>query len=222
MILTEEILLLQKRAGIITETEYKEKMAEVEATNQTPEEEAANKKNALAGLTDASDELSQAFSGVKPSPKDKELKEFEPITLTASVIASAPGILKGAGWLARKISKPFQNDKRKTPKIAKWLAKVGHKLEVKYIIGIGKALQVAFPSHFGASDPEDETSELYLQAKKVYRGILIGAAIVSGAGAIDASSAVAAAIEGGMTGIKAGEVAILGKEIAKAAGTSVV
>jgi hypothetical protein len=33
MILTEEILLLQKRAGIITEAEYKEKLSEVKRTS---------------------------------------------------------------------------------------------------------------------------------------------------------------------------------------------
>ena len=106
MIITEEILLLQKRAGIITEAEYKEKMAEVEtSTEVSPEEEKAGEKDAQAGLADAADELDQAFADVKASPKDKELKEFEPVSLTLSVLLSAPGILKGLGWLARKISK---------------------------------------------------------------------------------------------------------------------
>ena len=222
MILTEEILLLQKRAGIITEAEYKEKMAEVEtSTEVSPEEEKAGEKDAQAGLADAADELDQAFADVKASPKDKELKEFEPVSLTLSVLLSAPGILKGLGWLARKISKPFQDDKRKTPAIAKWLAHTGHSWEQKYIVGIAKALQVAFPSHFSKLDPEDENGELYIQAKKVYRGMLIGAALVSGAGAIEADKLIHAAVEGGMTGIKGGEIAVLGKEIAKAAGTSV-
>jgi hypothetical protein len=221
MILTEEILLLQKRAGIITESEYKEKMAEAEeATKVSPEEEQQLQKDAKAGLADAADELDQIFSGVKPSPKDKELKEIEPITLTASILLSAPGMMKGLGWIARKIAKPFQDDKRKTPAIAKWLAHWGHEWEKQYIIGIAKGLQLAFPDHYSSLDPKDEKGELYLQAKKVFQGILIGAAVVSGAGALEADKLVTAAIEGGMTGIKGGEVAILGKEIAKAAGTA--
>ena len=54
MIITEEILLLQKRAGIITEAEYKEKMAEVEtSTEVSPEEEKVGEKDAQVSSTNS-------------------------------------------------------------------------------------------------------------------------------------------------------------------------
>ena len=75
MILTKEILLFQKRAGIITEVEYKEKIKIIEGEEQVdPEAE----ENAEQGLDAGLSVLVGGIDSVEPSPKDKELKEFEP------------------------------------------------------------------------------------------------------------------------------------------------
>ena len=87
-IITEEILLLQKRAGIITEVEF------IKKTTKLKEAEALDpeaKENADQGLDAGLAALKSGINSIKPSPKDKELKEFEPISLTVGLIASAPG-----------------------------------------------------------------------------------------------------------------------------------
>ena len=56
MILTEEILLLQKRAGIITEGQYKEKMAEAETEDSSIDD-------AIKGGASQLDDLSSLKEG---------------------------------------------------------------------------------------------------------------------------------------------------------------
>lgn len=99
-ILTEETLLLQKRAGIITETEYKEKLKEFEEEGST-EEKAFD-----AELMAASKAIASALEKeLKAKSQDgKELNEAIVITaLTAIMTANAV-----VGFISKYSAKLFK------------------------------------------------------------------------------------------------------------------
>ena len=212
MIITEETLLLQKRAGIITETEYKEKLKELEEAEQVDPETA---ENAEQGLDDALAALKGGINAIKPSPKDKELKEFEPVSLTLGLIASAPGLVSLAGKAVNLISSPFLKDKQKGTKVGNALKKWGHKMEDAYLRTIADSLKAAFPQTFPMEYAED--NELGKASKKIYMGILIAAGVQAGMSAVDAHSVIAKGIEGGLAAIKSVEAGELATAFVKAA-----
>jgi len=92
-ILTEETLLLQKRAGIITESQYKEKMAEID------EEGSAEEKSFDAEFLAASKDIAAAL--------EKELKAKSPDgkELNEAVITSAIAAVMTANAVVGFISK---------------------------------------------------------------------------------------------------------------------
>ena len=213
MLITEEILLLQKRAGIITEAEYKEKIKELEEAEQIDPEAAENAKQGLdAGLA----ALKSDLKSIKPSPKDKELKEFEPVSLTAGLIASAPGLISLAGKAVNLISSPFQKDATEGTKVGNALKKIGHDMEDAYLKVLAEGLKVAFPQTLGTMEYE-ENNELGKAAKKLYMGILIAAGITAGMSALDAHSVISKGIEGGLAIFKGSEAVQLAGALAKAA-----
>lgn len=209
-ILTEETLLLQKRAGIITEAEYKEKMAEVEAEEKNPEAD----ENAKEGLKKALDALKA--TKVQPSPKDKQLNEFEPVSMTAGLLASAPGLIKGLGSAVNWLSAPFIKDKQKGTVVGNALKHFGHDLEEAYLETISSLLKAAFPQTFGEMEYSPD-NELGKTAKKLYMGILVAAGISAGLSAANAHDLIVKGIEGGMAALKGSEAAELGAALAKAA-----
>ena len=121
MILTEETLLWQKRAGIITEAEYKEKLSEVDINLDDKEQ---------AVVDDVKDEMSAILKTI-----DAELAKASKTTneglLTAASIASVlPAIMgliakfgKAAGAIVNKMlgKKPSEEDSYQ-----KWMEKLGH------------------------------------------------------------------------------------------------
>jgi len=213
MIITEETLLLQKRAGIITEAKYKEKIKELEEAEQIDPETAENAKQ---GLDAALAALKGGIKSIKPSPKDKELKEFEPISLTASLIASAPGLISLAGKAVNFISSPFQKDATKGTKVGNALKKFGHDMEDVYLRALAEGLKVAFPQTLGQME-YNENNELGKAAKRLYMGILIAAGVQAGMSALDAHGIIHKGIEGGLAVLKGSEAAELAGALAKAA-----
>ena len=91
MILTEEILLLQKRAGIITESQYKELLFEEELGQDLTDE-----------LKQIASQLKSAASSAKVSPKDGELEEV--VLTVSSLIVGAPGLMSFLGKAADGIA----------------------------------------------------------------------------------------------------------------------
>jgi len=152
---------------------------------------------------------------VKPSPKDKELKEIEPISMTLGLIVSAPGLIRILGKVSDVIASPFLKPGQQS-KVGKALEHFGHEMEDVYLRGIADVLKKAFPQTWG-NMPYDKNNELGKAAKKAYIGILVAAGISAGLGAVNAHSVIIKGIEGGMAAIKAGEAAELGAAIAGAA-----
>lgn len=211
MIITEETLLLQKRAGIITEAEYKEKMAELEAGEQSnPEAD----ENAKEGLKKALDALKT--TKVQPSPKDKQLNEFEPISMTVGLLASAPGLIKGLGSAVNYLSQPFIKDKQKGTIVGNALKHFGHDLEDAYLKTIAELLKASFPQTFGEME-YSPNNDLGKTAKKLYMGILVAAGISAGLSAANAHDLIVKGIEGGMAALKGSEAAELGAALVKSA-----
>ena len=120
MIITEETLLLQKRAGIITEAEYKEKIKELEVEEQLSDDEI--EKQFLEKMKTALSQgelLINLSSPVELDPKikdkvEKAIKEsgqlneeqlnelLDPITISGLIIG-APGLVKLLKWIAQGV-----------------------------------------------------------------------------------------------------------------------
>jgi hypothetical protein len=201
MILTEEILLLQKRAGIITEAEYKQKLSEVDVEDEM-----------FAAMKTAADMIATGADNVKPSPKDGQLQEVGALTLGA-LVTGAPGLISVLGKGANLIGKAFGKDKTK---IGEFLKKKGHQLEEYYLESIGGWLKASNPSKYNDQDPLDKSTPLYDAAHKIYGALLIGAAVVSGYEAGQASGVVQKGVEGGLALLKGKEVLDIGQKIAAA------
>lgn len=200
MILTKEILLFQKRAGIITEVEYKEKIKIIEGEEQVdPEAE----ENAEQGLDAGLSVLVGGIDSVEPSPKDKELKEFEPVSLTAGIIASAPGLISLAGKAVNFIASPFLKDGMGGTKVGNALKKFGHEMEEVYLKALAELLKKSFPQTLGIM-PYNPNNELGKAAKTLYIGILAAAGLR--AGMLNANIFIAKGIGSGLSEIRKEDV----------------
>lgn len=211
-IITEETLLLQKRAGIITETEF------IKKTTKLKEAEALDpeaKENADQGLDAGLAALKSGISSIKPSPKDKELKEFEPVSLTIGFLVSAPGLIELAGKAINFISSPFLKDGQKGTVVGDALKHFGEKMEDVYLRTLASGLKAAFPQTFPME--YEKTNELGKAAKKLYMAILLTAGVQAGMSAAAAHSTIVAGIEGGMAALKASEAAEIAATLVKAA-----
>jgi hypothetical protein len=194
-----EAIRFQKLAGILTEEE------QVEVVADKVEDKMNDFKNQL-----------QSFAKtVKPSPKDKELNEFEPVSTVFTVIAGAPGLLNFLGKGADAIGKFFSGGAVQSTTIGKALQKAGHKLEHAYIDGIASILTAFFPETYANQNQHDETSVLHDHCHAIYAAIVGAAAIVSGMGASHATGVVKA-LEAGASGLKTSEVIALAQKIAAA------
>ena len=202
--MTEEFKRMQKLAGIILEE------TAPNATQPTTDPQAD--KDAEIGLKQALASLKSSISTIKPSPKDKELKEG--VALTLGLIAGAPGLISTLGKGVNVVSSVFQKDKKKGTVVGNALKKWGHSLEHAYIDAIGAMLQKAFPSRYGNQDVHDKKSALHQDAHGLYAAVLAAAAISSGMGATEAHSTIMKGIEGGLSAFKSSEVITLAKQIA--------
>jgi hypothetical protein len=138
---------------LIREEIYKT-LNEVEP-NVDPEAE----KDAELGLKKALASLKLDINSIKPSPKDKELKEG--LALTAGLIAGAPGLINALGKGVNWVSSFFQKDGKKGTVVGNSLKKWGHQLEEAYLGIIGDMLLKAFPTVYAGQSVTDKFSALY-------------------------------------------------------------
>jgi hypothetical protein len=119
--LTEEILLLQKRAGIISESEYQEKLSEVDIDLDDKEQSVVD---------DVKDEMSAILKSMDTELAKASKSTNEGIITIASIAIALPAVMgliskfgKAAGNIVNKIlgKKPNEDDAYQ-----KWMTKLGH------------------------------------------------------------------------------------------------
>ena len=121
MILTEEILLLQKRAGIITENEHKEKIKEILLEDNAEDLVDDPKILALAAkivkqpVEKVEDKVEAALAG-----KEEESKEEVNESLGLTIALALPMILEAGGKLADLLKRKYGLDEEKTKLYLKW------------------------------------------------------------------------------------------------------
>ena len=196
-ILTEETLLLQKRAGIITESEYKEKLKEVDINLDDKEQSVVD---------DVKDEMSAILKTMDTELAKASESTNEGLLTVASIAIALPAIMglvakfgKAAGAMVNKLlgKKPTDQDAYQ-----QWMSKLGHiadELHHLYMAPI-EAIVKKF-----IKDP--------VKAKKVSSGIfhVIVATflIASGATAVKAlqsKNLSLATLEGALSAVKGGEL----------------
>ena len=197
MIITEETLRLQKLAGIITESQYKEKLAEIDIDLDDKEQSVVD---------DIKDEMSSILKTMDTELAKASESTNEGLLTVASIAIALPAIMglvakfgKAAGNMVNKIlgKKPTDQDAYQ-----QWMTKLGHiadELHHLYMTPI-EAIVKRF-----IKDPDT--------AKKVSNGIfhIIVAyfLIASGATAVKAlqsKNLSLATLEGALSAVKGGEI----------------
>jgi hypothetical protein len=196
-ILTEETLLLQKRAGIITESEYKEKLKEVDINLDDKEQSVVD---------DVKDEMSAILKTMDTELEKASQTTNEGLITTASIAVALPAIMglvakfgKAAGNVVNKMlgKKPTDEDAYQ-----QWMTKLSHiadELHHLYMTPI-EAITKKF-----IKDPE--------KAHKVANGIFhiivatfLVASGVTAVKAIQAKNVSLATLESALSAIKGGEI----------------
>jgi hypothetical protein len=195
--LTEEILLLQKRAGIISESEYQEKLSEVDINLDDKEQSVVD---------DVKDEMSAILKSMDTELAKASKSTNEGIITIASIAIALPAVMgliskfgKAAGAMVNKIlgKKPNEDDAYQ-----KWMTKLGHiadelhHLYMTPLLGIVKKFV------------KDEA-----KAKSVASGIFhvivatfLVASGVTAVKALQAKNLSLATLEGALTAVKSGEL----------------
>lgn len=178
-------------------------------------------------LSSAAQNIESQSQKVQPSKQDDELNEIGVLTVGA-LLAGAPGLLNLLGKVADGIGEFFSSgfkqgggfkqmsDYEKGTYVGNKLIKKGKKLEHRYMDSIGGWLQAAFPKKYRNQDVHDKTTKLFDDAHKMYAGLLVGGAVVSGVDAVHAVGTVIGGLEGGATALKAKEVIDIAQKIAAA------
>ena len=207
MIITEETLLLQKRAGIITESEYKEKLKEAEVEDSSIDDAI---KGGVSQLTD----LSSLKEGEYKSTVTTEGETLnESVTgLVVGGLLAAPKILEWIGksinWIAKKLAGKDE------VKIATWIEKNAHKWEKLYIKAIVGAIKLTgFASRiWKKEDGSVDEQKLLTTAQVLYVVILAIAAAGAVKTVLGPGSPVIKALESTFGSVKVGEiVSFIGK-----------
>jgi hypothetical protein len=197
MIITEETLRFQKLAGIISESQYKEKLAEVDIDLDDKEQ---------AVVDDIKDEMSSILKTMDTELEKASKSTNEGLLTVASIAIALPAIMglvakfgKAAGNMVNKMlgKKPTDQDAYN-----QWMNKLGHiadELHHLYMVPL-EAIVKKF-----VKDPA--------KAKKISSGIfhIIVATflIASGATAIKAlqsKNLSLATLEGALSAVKGGEI----------------
>jgi len=209
MILTEETLLWHKRAGIITEAEYKEKMEEAEAAAEDSDIDAAIK----GGASQLSD-LSSLKEGEYESTVTTEGEVLnESITgLVVGGLLATPKLMellgKAINWISKKLGGKGEG------KIAKWLIKNGHKWEKFYLKVLISAIKLTgFASKVWKNeDGSIDGQKITTTAQVLYVVILAVAAGAAVKTILGPDSAIIKALEATFGTVKVSEiVGFLGK-----------
>jgi len=202
MINTQETLLLQKRAGIITETQYRKKISELKTIY-----ELDNKEKEV--VDDIKDEVSAILKGVENTlnkATEKEQPTNEGLLTVASIAVALPAIMglvaklgKSAGNIVNKVL-----GKKPTEETAyqQWMAKLGHiadELHHLYMSPIESIVKKFI---------KDET-----KAKKVASGIFhiivavfLVASGVTAVKALQSKNISLATLESALSAVKGGEI----------------
>ena len=195
--LTEEILLLQKRAGIITESEYQERLSEVDIDLDDKEQSIVD---------DVKDEMSDVLKSMETELEKASKSTNEGLLTVASIAIALPAVMgliakfgKAAGNMVNKIlgNKPNEDDAYQ-----KWMTKLGHiadelhHLYMVPLLGIVKKFV------------KDEA-----KAKSIANGIFhvivatfLVASGVTAVKALQAKNLSLATLEGALTAVKSGEL----------------
>ena len=199
MIITEETLLLQKRAGIITESQYRESLYELEDENKVADEV----------VDDVKDEMDAILKGMESELKNASTKSKptnEGFLTIASITIALPAILgliarlgKAAGTMANKIlgKKPSEKGEYE-----KWMNKLGHisdELHHLYLIPIESIVKKFI------KDP-DRAKKISQRLFYVIVATFLVASGVTAVQALQAKNLSLASLEGALSAIKSGEI----------------
>jgi hypothetical protein len=194
---TEETLLLQKRAGIITESEYKEKLKEVDINLDDKEQSVVD---------DVKDEMSSILKTIDTELEKASQSTNEGLLTVASIAIALPAIMglvakfgKAAGAMVNKVlgKKPTDEDAYN-----QWMNKLSH---------------IADELHHLYMAPLESIVKKFVKdpakAKQVANGIfhVIVASFLIASGvtavkALQAKNVSLATLEGALSAIKGGEV----------------
>ena len=202
MINTKEILLLQKRAGIITEGQYKERISELETIYELDDEEKEV-------VDDIKDEVSSILKGMENElnkAAEKEQPTNEGLLTATSIAVALPAVMglisklgKSAGNVVNKVlgKKPDEETAYQ-----QWMSKLGHiadELHHLYMSPIESIVKKFI---------KDET-----KAKKIANGIFhiivavfLVASGVTAVKALQAKNISLATLESALSAVKGGEI----------------
>lgn len=195
--LTEEILLLQKRAGIITESEYQERLSEVDIDLDDKEQSIVD---------DVKDEMSDVLKSMETELEKASKSTNEGLLTVASIAIALPAVMgliakfgKAAGNMVNKVlgNKPNEDDDYQ-----KWMTKLGHIADELHHLYM--APLIAIVKKF----VKDEA-----KAKSIASGIFhvivatfLVASGVTAVKALQAKNLSLATLEGALTAVKSGEL----------------
>jgi hypothetical protein len=197
MILTEEILLLQKRAGIITEAEYKEKLAEVDINLDDKEQSVVD---------DVKDEMSAILKTIETEFNKASKTTNEGLITVASIAIALPAIMgliakfgKAAGTMVNKVlgKKPTDQEDYQ-----QWMNKLGHIADELHHLYMAPILAIT------KKFVKDENMAKKI-ANGIFHAIVATFLIASGATAVKAlqsKNLSLATLESALSAIKGGEL----------------
>jgi len=206
-ILSEEFRRMQKLAGLITESEYKESLNEEEQIND-PEIDAAMKAG-LSSLTSDGASLDE----IKDNEHPQELNESI-LALIGSGLLAAPKILEWMGKAIAFISKPFMKNKDENT-VAEKIKHFAHKWEkvyIKAIVWVVKKTKFVKDIWMNKDGNIDE-QKLLTVAKYIYAGILAIAMGNAVGTVLGPASPIIKAIEGSLGTVKAVEIAQIASKV---------
>lgn len=196
-ILTEETLLLQKRAGIITESQYREKLAEVDINLDDKEQSVVD---------DVKDEMSAILKTVDAELDKASKSTNEGLITIASIAIALPAIMgliakfgKSAGAMVNKMlgKKPTDEDAYQ-----QWMTKLGHIADELHHLYMAPLLAVT------KKFVKDEEMAKKI-ANGVFHAIVATFLIASGATAVKAlqsKNLSLATLESALSAVKGGEL----------------
>jgi hypothetical protein len=197
MILTKEILLLQKRAGIITEGQYKEKLAEIDIDLDDKEQ---------AVVDDVKDEMSSILKTMDSELAKAAKSTNEGLITVASIAIALPAIMgliakfgKAAGATVNKMLGKKPNDEAA---YQQWMNKLGHIADELHHLYMAPLL--AITKKF---IKDEETAKKVANA--IFHAIVATFLIASGATAVKAiqsKNLSLATLESALSAIKGGEL----------------
>jgi hypothetical protein len=197
MIITEETLRLQKLAGIITESQYKEKLKEVDINLDDKEQSVVD---------DVKDEMSSILKTMDTELAKASASTNEGLITVASIAIALPAIMgliakfgKSAGAMVNKMLGKKPNDEEA---YQQWMNKLGHIADELHHLYMAPLLAVT------KKFVKDEEMAKKI-ANGVFHAIVATFLIASGATAVKAlqsKNLSLATLESALSAVKGGEL----------------